>query len=39
MTWKPVGSGTTKNLRGIWGSDSQNIYIVGEAGTILGLQP
>ncbi|MBI4285413.1 MAG: PD40 domain-containing protein [Chloroflexi bacterium] len=33
--WQPMPAPTPANLRGIWGTDSKNIFAVGDAGTIL----
>ena len=32
--WKAMGSGTSADLYGVWGSDSNNVYAVGEGGAI-----
>jgi hypothetical protein len=34
-TWRSVASPTTKNLKGIWAAAPDNVYAVGEAGTII----
>ena len=33
--WSPMTSGTTNDLRSIWGTSETNIYAVGYEGTIL----
>ena len=35
MDWIPQPSGTTNNLNGIWGTDANNIWVVGDSGTLL----
>jgi hypothetical protein len=34
-TWRSVASPTTKNLKAVWASAPDNVYAVGEAGTIV----
>jgi hypothetical protein len=34
-TWAAMDSGTTRTLRAVWGASSDDVFIVGEAGTIL----
>ena len=40
-TWEEMTSNTTKCLRGIWGSSSSDVFVVGSDGTILryGIEP
>jgi hypothetical protein len=33
--WKPMVSGTSRDLLGVWGSASDNVFAVGQQGTIL----
>ena len=33
--WQPMDSGTTKWLYGVWGSSENNVFAVGEGGSIL----
>ena len=33
--WQPMTSGATEHLRGIWGSSANDVFAVGDAGTIL----
>ncbi|MCK5618476.1 MAG: hypothetical protein KAJ17_03710, partial [Candidatus Krumholzibacteria bacterium] len=33
--WQPMNSGATEHLRGIWGSSANDVFAVGDAGTIL----
>jgi hypothetical protein len=34
-TWISIGSGTSKDLNGVWGSDSGSVFAAGNSGTIL----
>jgi hypothetical protein len=34
-SWSAMASGTTQNLRGVWGSSSSDVWAVGQAGTVL----
>ena len=33
--WTKMTSGTTSNLRGVWGASGSDMWAVGEAGTVL----
>lgn len=33
--WRIMNSGTTENLQGVWGADDDNVFAVGDNGTIL----
>ncbi len=34
-TWSPLGSGTLKDLADVWGSSGDDVFAVGNTGTIL----
>ena len=35
VSWSPMISGTTRQLRGVWGTSPTDVYAVGSRGTIL----
>jgi hypothetical protein len=34
-TWSTMTSGTSRNLLGVWGSSSNDVFVVGDNGTVI----